>query len=123
MFAVPALHGQIAPETEVSDKPGCGNKRGLAQILVIIKQRIVNHRNHFAVVIMAAGRAYVMRTRQFTAIGTFVRVGSNQCVMGTPIVTAGFGNFILLDSHVSTFAFLGAVARFSKGRGPVIKGR
>ncbi len=49
----------------------------------------------------------MVRPLQLATIGAFLRVIRNQSVMGTPVVTAGFGNFILLDSHVSTFAFSG----------------
>ncbi|VCU59038.1 hypothetical protein EPIB1_1936 [Tritonibacter mobilis] len=44
-----------------------------------------------------------MRTTQFTAVGAFVRVCSNQSIVRAAVVAARFGYFVLLDSHVSTF--------------------
>ena len=56
----------------------------------------------FACRVMAAGRANVMRTLHFTAVVTFVGIGSDKRVVRAPVVAAGFGNFILLDGHDGT---------------------
>ena len=44
----------------------------------------------------------MMRALHLAAIAAFIWIRCNQCVMGAPVVTAGFGYFILLDGHVST---------------------
>ena len=70
---------------------------------VFVQVDIVGQGDDFLVVIVTAGRANVMRALEFAAIGAFVRVNSNQCIMRTTVVAARFGYFVLLDSHVSTF--------------------
>ncbi len=44
----------------------------------------------------------MMRALQLTAVVAFVGVCRDKGVVGAPVVAAGFGYFILLDSHVST---------------------
>src|SRR5699024_964542 len=57
----------------------------------------------FAVGIVTTGRADVVRTLQFAAVGAFVRVARDQRVMRTAHVAAGPGDSVLLDGHDVTF--------------------
>ena len=62
----------------------------------------------FTVSIVTAGWADMMRALQLAAIGAFIGVVGHERVMRAAIVPARAGDFILLDSHVSTFGRSGA---------------
>ena len=49
----------------------------------------------------------MVRAAQFAAGRALVRVRSNQGIVRAAVVAARFGYFVLLDSHVSTFVYLG----------------
>lgn len=89
---------------------------------VLVQVDLICHRDHFAIRILPARGANVMRTLQLATAGAFVGVRRNESIMRTAVVAPGFRNFVLLDSHVTTFASVGPVtyvcaSRF--GSGPV----
>ena len=40
-----------------------------------------------------------MRALELTTVGALVRVCCNKRIMSAPVVAAGFGDFVLLNSH------------------------
>jgi hypothetical protein len=76
-------------------------KRGLRRVFVV-QIDLVRGSDDFAVRVVAAGRAHMMRALQLATVAAFCRITGNQRIVATPHVTARFGDFILGDSHVST---------------------
>src|SRR5206468_12439041 len=60
-------------------------------------------RDDFAAVIVAAGRAHVVRQLQFAAIGAFLERGGLQPMMAAAHVPLRRRGFSLRDSHCGTF--------------------
>src|SRR5690606_39270516 len=54
---------------------------------------------NFAVPIMSAGAADMMRPFHFAAVRAFLNLRTNQCVMGTAHVALGFGGFSFWYCH------------------------
>ena len=58
-------------------------------------------RDHFAVVVMAAGRADMVRTLQLAAGRSFIGIAGDERVMRAALVAAGTGHAVLLNGHVN----------------------
>ena len=69
---------------------------------VVVQVDLVRLGDHFAIGVVATGRADVMRALQFAAVAAFVGVAGDQRIMRATHVAFGAGNAILRDSHVST---------------------
>src|SRR5690606_14688333 len=63
---------------------------------------------------MAAGATDVVRAFEFAAVRAFVRIGSDQSIVGAAHVAAGPRDSVLRDSHVSTSGLA--------GHGPCVSG-
>lgn len=79
----------------------------LGSSCVVVQINLVCHRNNFAISIMATRWAHVVRALQLAAVGAFVRVVCDQCIVGAAVATAGRCNFVLLDSHGLNFRVRG----------------
>ena len=66
----------------------------------VLEIDVLTGSNHFTFVVVAAGRANVMRTLQFATVRAFSRIGGHKGVMRTAHVTAGARDSVLRDSHV-----------------------
>lgn len=75
---------------------------------VVVQVDLVRLRDDFAVSVVTARRADVVRALQFAAIGAFVRIASDQRIVRAAHVTAGPGHAILGDGHVSTSGYWGS---------------
>ncbi|KFG90189.1 hypothetical protein BV98_001992 [Sphingobium herbicidovorans NBRC 16415] len=58
--------------------------------------------NDFAAIIVATSVAQIVRTLQFTAVGTFLECFDAQRIVAAAHTAAGRGSFPLGDSHVGT---------------------
>ena len=66
---------------------------------VFVQLDLVDHRYDFAVCVVAAGRADVMRALQLTAVRAFVRIRCRKRIVRAAVVAARLRYFVLLDSH------------------------
>src|SRR5581483_457166 len=62
-------------------------------------RRLCRARHHLAAIVMAAGRAEVMRALHFAAIRAFDIARRLQRMVRTAHVAAGFGDFLLRNYH------------------------
>ena len=53
---------------------------------ILIQFDFFDQCDHFAIAVVATRIAYVVRTLEFSAICTFIRIGRNQAVMSAPLV-------------------------------------
>src|SRR5438270_2550865 len=70
-------------------------------------------RDDFAAVIVAAGRAHVVRQLQFAAIGAFLERGGLQPMMAAAHVPLRRRGFSLRDSHCGTFEIFGTTIKIA----------
>lgn len=74
---------------------------------VVVEVYVLNQRNNFAVCVVAARRAHMVRALQLAAAWAFVWVCRNQRIVGTTVATTGTGDFTFRDSHVTTSRYWG----------------
>jgi hypothetical protein len=70
---------------------------------ILVVGGVVAQSHDFARIVVAAGRADMVRALQLAAVAAFRRVGGHERIMRTAHVAAGTGDSVLRDSHVSTF--------------------
>ena len=75
-----------------------GAERRLGRVFVQVD--LVGLSNDFAVGIMPACAADVMRALQLTAVGAFGRIAGSQSIVRAALIAARRGDFILRDCHV-----------------------
>src|SRR5579862_4904585 len=82
-------------------------------------QRLGRVRRHdLPAVVVAAGRAHVMRALQLAAIRALDGFGRLQCVVRTPHVATRLRHFLLWNSHILFILDLGPTGHASKRRIP-----